>query len=608
MTGICGWLSTQPDAEVRDVVASMCRALRVDRAETWTQWSSPGISIGVLEGSLDADLGARCESVVSLGGRYRLWMTGEAYASTGPVELRDVQHSHELTFRKALLGALVERGVDAIAAVDGEYQIALWDSDERALTLMNDRFGGLPLYWARSPRGFGFASGVRGVLMAPGMSAELDCEAIREAVSFGGFRLGDRTNVAAVKMLPGASVVTVRDGSPCFRRYWHWKDIQPVGDRPLEEHVETVHGLWRRAIRRRLTGAKRPGQTLSGGLDSRAVLAEAAPVAPHWRAITYGIAGCDDARYGQQAATAMEVTWIFHPLYSGQDPDWLERRTSYVQQTDGLIQLVDLMHMEALPLQTALLDVHISGYVGDAVSGSTFNSVTSPADVLAHLPYYGTSLGLDWREALARAEQAVLELDGAAARFALFEHKLPQSTNRMSAAWRPWLRVRKPFIDYAFFDFCQGLSTRVRGEQAFYERWLRARYPACFATIPYQKTGMPVLTPSWRVQAARVTRFARRKMQPFLARAGLPVRPRVRYYHDDEVVWRAPEIRARIEGTILRSGSVCCDILGREAVARLVSAWFDRAAAPTQIIGALYVFEVYHRDLRHHLDVARRSA
>jgi asparagine synthase (glutamine-hydrolysing) len=236
----------------------------------------------------------------------------------------------------------------------------------------------------------------------------------------------------------------------------------------MPQLIEEAHDLWRQAIHRRLTGAKRPGQTLSGGLDSRAILPEASRQTPCWTAITYGLAGCDDACFAQHAAEAMGVTWVFHPLYSGRDPDWLDRCTSYIQQTDGLIQLVDLMHLETLPLQAELLDVHLSGYIGDAVSGPTFNTVTSSEDVVIKMPYYGTQLGMDWETALARGRELVASLGKATARFALFEHKLQQSTNRWAAAWRPWLRVRKPFVDYAFFDFCQGLPTVVRGKQAFY--------------------------------------------------------------------------------------------------------------------------------------------
>ena len=75
------------------------------------------------------------------------------------------------------------------------------------------------------------------------------------------------------------------------------------------------------------------------------------------------------------------------------------------------------------------------------------------------------------------------------------------------------------------------------------------------------------------------------------------MRPRIHYYTDDAVFWRTPEARARIEGTILRPESLCCEILGREAVAGVVRDWFDRAAAPTPVIGAMYVYETYHRDL-----------
>ena len=333
-------------------------------------------------------------------------------------------------------------------------------------------------------------------------------------------------------------------------------------ERPLADIIPEVHFLWKQAIARRLSNVQRPGQTLSGGLDSRAILAEASPQAPGWTAITYGVAGCDDARYARRAAAQVGATWVFHPLYSGQNPDWLERRTDYIQPTDGLIDLTDLMHLEALPLQAQLLDVHLSGYIGDAVSGPTFNHVTTPEDVLISLPWYHTSVGKDWHTALTQVRALMAPLAAAPARFALFDHKLSQSTNRWTVAWRPWLRVRKPFVDYAFFDFCQGLPAEVRGQHRLYEQWLRTLYPQCFATVPHQKTGLPILAPWWQIRLEQGRRVAWRTVQPWLANLGFPARPRIRSYHDDATFWRTPEARARIEGTILRRDSLCCDILG----------------------------------------------
>lgn len=605
MTALCGWLSADPEREDQGVVASMGRALRVHVGQAWAEWSVSDLSIGLLELPAAESPAEQYAPASTPDGRYYLWMAGEAFDGGNFVEVRDAVYSRTLAFRRSLLANLLVRGFDEIAKLDGEYQIVLWDARDRILVLLNDRFGGLPLYWARSPKGFAFAGGVRGILMAPGMRCDPDPEAIREAVTFGGFRLGDRTNVAAVKMLPGASVVTVSEGRPSFRRYWSWADLLARPPRPIDELISEAQSLWQRAIRLRLFGATRPGETLSGGLDSRAILAEAARVAPTWTAITYGLAGCDDARYAQRAVEAMGTTWVFQPLYGGRDPDWLDARTGHVQHTDGLIGLTDLMHLETLPLQAGLLDVHLSGYIGDAVSGSTFNDVVTPVDALHRLPFYGTPLGLDHSAALTRVEQWASALDGANPRFVLFEHKLPQSTNRLSAAWRPWLRVRKPFVDHAVFDFWQSLSSELRGRHRLYERWLRSRYPACFGKIPNQKTGLPVLAPSWRLGLARARRLAWRMIQPSLASLGLPARPRLRYYHADEFFWRVPQTRERIEGMILRQGSLSCEIFGRESVVAVVSDWFDRLAVPTQVIGALYVYEAYHRDLVLHLGDAR---
>ncbi|MGH9320911.1 MAG: asparagine synthase-related protein, partial [Vicinamibacteria bacterium] len=469
------------------------------------------------------------------------------------------------------------------------------------LTLVNDRFGGLPLYWARSASGIAIASGVRGVLIAPGVGRTPDVEALREAVTFGGFRLGTRTNVLGVQMLPGGSKLTVRSQRRQRRRYWTFKDIPPREAGPRPELLEEARELWERSIRIRLDDCDRPGQTLSGGLDSRAILAEAAPRVPNWVAITYGIEGCDDARFAERAARAMNVRWRFGDLYGGPD-DWLSSRSRHVQSTDGLIALGDLMHVDSIQMQRKEMHVHYSGYIGDAVCGPTFTEIETANDLYASIPYYGTGLGMDGEAAHERILQMVSELGGAPVRYAVFENKLPQSTNRWTASWRPWLRVRKPFLDYQLFDFWQGLPVSLRRDEKLYERFLLASYPQVFAKIPNHKTGCTVLTPPWRHQLNRGARFMSRGLRRAI---GLPAPSRS--YHDD-LGHSTPPIRAAIEDVLLGSGSLCCEVLGRDAVHEIVRAWFDRGRAPAQVIGALYVFESYHKELSIELRSARIRA
>ena len=609
MSLLFGWVPRDQGAETALVLASMLAALRVDEAQQVVLTPIAGVGVGVLE---PPPLDGKAEDLDPVGtedGRFMLWMVGEAVASGDPLlPLGDVAESRTRAFRRALLSRWLDLGAATIAQLDGEFQIAIWDARDRELTLVNDRFGGLPLYCASSDEGIAFGGGVRGVLMAPGVPSTPDEEALREAMTFGGFRLGDRTNVAAIRMVPGGSVVTIRPGGCRTTRYWSWRDIPLSKRQDARELVEELRRLWRGAIGRRLVGGGRFGQTLSGGLDSRAILAEAAPRAPRgWTAITYGLPGCDDARYAECAARAAGARWSFYRLYGGENPDWLDRRTAFIQQTDGLIELGDLMHIEALELQRSCFDVHLSGYVGDAVSGPTFASVATTEDAVLSMPYYGAPVSLPYDAAVERVAGHVKDLGGAPVRFLLFEHKLPQSTNRWTAAWRPWLRVRKPFLDYAFFDFCQGLPIEARTTGRLQERWLRTAYPECFASIPNQKTGVPVLTSRWRYELARVARRARAAAAAALPAGWRPM-PRVRSYHDNGRVWREPAATDRLLAPMLAPDSLTGEILGRTRVANLLRAWRTTAAAPAQVIGAMYVYESYHRHLTATLGRARLEA
>lgn len=588
-----GWLPREPLAPTAGTLEAMSRALRATSRQRIATWQHAGLAIGAIDlAPLDNERAVSLEPAVA-GDRFVLWMVGEAFAwpSHGGVNAAE---SRTAAFRERLLDAFLTRGAEAVRDLDGEYHVAVWDRRTRRLVLLNDRFGAFPLYWAHTAHGLAFGGGVRGVLLAPGVNAEPDADAIREAVTFGGFRLGTRTNVRGVRMLPGASALTSDGVSVHTTRYWRWSDMSSHPPRPVNDVIDELRGEWTRAITARLAGAGRAGLTLSGGLDSRAIMAEAVRHAPV-HAITYGVPHCDDVRIAARAARAVGATWTLHPLYGGENPGWLERRVSHIEATDGLMDLVDLMHVEAADVLESTIDLNLSGFVGDAVTGPTFSAVQTAEQVARAMPYYGGTLGLDWPTAIERATEMVKDVAPAAGRFALFDHKIEQSINRITAALRPHVRVRRPFVDYAVFDLAQGQPAAIRTDLALHERWLRTTYPECCARIPHQKTGVPPLAPAWRRQVTRAARYAWRKGLERLSAAGVAVVPPRRSFHADEVFWRMPAARAHIEGTILRPGSLVCDIFGRAAVTQVVRDWFERLAAPTQVIGALFVYETYHQ-------------
>jgi asparagine synthetase B (glutamine-hydrolysing) len=104
-----------------------------------------------------------------------MWLAGEIFDAPGLL-MDAPQDAPTPEVRAVLLARLIDEGPSALRSVDGEYQIAWWDARRETMTLLSDRFGGLSWYWARTQDGVAFASGVRGVLMAPGVSRDPDVQ------------------------------------------------------------------------------------------------------------------------------------------------------------------------------------------------------------------------------------------------------------------------------------------------------------------------------------------------------------------------------------------------------------------------------------------------
>jgi hypothetical protein len=598
-----GWLSVNPGADTADVLSAMAGALRAAPRQDARLWTYPGFGIGLIElapaVSLTGEQPSR-EPVRTADGTC-LWMTGEAFDWPSHGGFDNAAASRGIVFRRRLLDALRDDGPAAIRDLDGEYQIVLWTPSSRTLLLLNDRFGALSSYTASSADGVAFAGGVRGVLMAPGIACEPDLDAIREAVTFGGFRLGSRTNIRDITMVPPSTGVTLSPRTIEMRRYWTWSELPQPDGTDRSALLEETRGAWQRAIARRLDGAATPGLALSGGLDSRAILAEAHRQGHHLAALTYGVPESDDVKIARRAASAAGTAWTLYPLYSA---GWLERRADRIQKTDGLVDLVDLMHAEPIEQMPQVFDTYLSGYIGDAVTGSTLFSIRNAADLVASMPYYGGTLGLSYEHALSCAEDILAQTPGPP-RFAPYEHKLVQSTNRITAAARPFVTVRRPFVDYAFFEIAQRVPAAWRNDHAWHEQWLRSTYPRFYARIPNQRTAVPVQSSRLRWQLTRTARFGWRRALSLLRARGVPVTVPERHFHPDESYWSMPEARRMIEETILRSGSLSCEAFGRDAVRSTLKQFFDERSVAVQVVGAMFVFEHYHRALASFLADAR---
>jgi asparagine synthase (glutamine-hydrolysing) len=172
---------------------------------------------------------------------------------------------------------LLERdGVAALDRLNGQFALAWWQPGRRRLTLVRDRFGVRPLYYALLDDGtFVFGSEAKAILASGEVVAAPDLEGIDEVFTLWGPRAPRTTFLGVAQVRPGGLVVWER-GRIVEERTW-WSPEYELGrdsDVDLEE-------LLRDSVRLRLRADVPVGTYLSGGLDSSLITALAQAETEH---------------------------------------------------------------------------------------------------------------------------------------------------------------------------------------------------------------------------------------------------------------------------------------------------------------------------------------
>ena len=202
-----------------------------------------------------------------------------------------------------LLQAFVRWGVAGFARTVGSFAVAVWDAAERRLTLARDALGDRTLAYARVPGGLVAASEPHAVLAHPDVDAGLDERRIAQFLALAELD-GDATFFAAVKeVLPGHALV-VEGGKATPVRYWEAAAAAPLRLADDREYAEAFAERLDAAVRAQLRSTAPVALQLSGGLDSSAIAASAALLAP------------------RPALTA--VSWVFDELPSCDERAWID--------------------------------------------------------------------------------------------------------------------------------------------------------------------------------------------------------------------------------------------------------------------------------------------
>lgn len=267
----------------------------------------------------------------------------------------------------ALLTALYSRdGLDFIGRLQGEFCLAVLDPATRTLACATDPLGSYPLYWAEQAGGIVVASEVGAVLAATRTTPTVDARAVADYLTIGAI-FGNRTLATEVTLVPPGSVLRFTEGAaPAVSTYARLESLFHTKANQIEEYYERLESTFREVVSDAATCEGVLGLSLSGGLDSRGLLAAIPGDRSRLRTYTLGVDGCADQVIGAQLAARAGTQHRFFQLNASYLKDFLPNMREMVSLTDGMYLSHGLTEMLAVTfLEETGIDVLLRGHGGE---------------------------------------------------------------------------------------------------------------------------------------------------------------------------------------------------------------------------------------------------
>lgn len=225
------------------------------------------------------------QPMVSASGRYVVAFNGEIYNFR---YLRSELEAHNINFlghsdTQVLLAAIETWGIGpALKRFVGMFAFALWDRQERTLTLVRDRLGEKPLYYGWQGKTLLFGSELKALYAHPHWQATIDRNSLALYLRHNCIPAPYSIFTGIYKLLPG-TLLKIPFGVPAGftpepEFYWRAKTVAENGlCHPLEmsdsEAIEALDNLLRETIRDKMISDVPLGAFLSGGFDSSVIVA-----------------------------------------------------------------------------------------------------------------------------------------------------------------------------------------------------------------------------------------------------------------------------------------------------------------------------------------------
>ena len=289
MCGITGFVNrsgTYSQNELTNIVAHMADRLihrGPDDSGTWVDENS-GVALGFRRLSIVDLLPTGHQPMLSADGRFVIVYNGEIYNF---LELKTELSGMGVSFKgtsdtEVMLASICQWGLaEAVKKFNGMFAFAVWDRQEKCLSLVRDRIGIKPLYYGWMGTTFLFGSELKALAAHPNFRAIINRDAVASFLRFGYIPTPLSIYKDIHKLEPGTIMnIAISDAPGANRklRYYSTRgaveaSLQSPFQGDEQEAAAELDFLIRRSVRERMIADVPLGAFLSGGVDSSTIVA-----------------------------------------------------------------------------------------------------------------------------------------------------------------------------------------------------------------------------------------------------------------------------------------------------------------------------------------------
>lgn len=398
-----------------------------------------------------------------------------------------------------------EYGTSFIHQLNGNFVFLIYNIPEKKITIANDRFGFRVHYYSNFEGKFFISPEIKTILKVPSFPKLINEEAIAEYFAFGEC-WGDKTLFQGIKILPPASILTFYQSNVVVEQYWH-PIYRPDYKKSESEFIDELIQKLKHSVCIRMDEKHRYGVTLSGGLDSRTVIAAISPEKQKdLTACTFGSLICDEVIIAKKVS---KIAGIREHLIFNTPPSTItENARGEIWRTEGRGYLGVSFGYPAMKIFSQKVDVIFDGSAMDLTLGGSYltrqlvdckgfkcaEKFLSKRRIFSdnELNYVFTDKfyevvrnipEISFKENIARIKS--YKPADIADEFALITHVAAMHIGDIAV--RSLVEVSHPTLDNDFIDLILTIPPELRLNHKIYRKFLKKLSPP-LSGIPYQNT------------------------------------------------------------------------------------------------------------------------